>query len=136
MLVPEDRQRVLDALDETIKRNIPYNLDYQVILPNNKKRFIHAEAITIYDNGRPMKLIGTAQDVTERKQMEIALIRSEQHLNDLLSSIQDGFFELDKEWRFTYINQRAARNGNFEPEELIGECIWEKFPYMVNSKQV
>ncbi|AKB83500.1 Phytochrome, two-component sensor histidine kinase [Methanosarcina barkeri 3] len=134
LLVPEDRQRVLDALDEAIKRNTPYNLDYQVILPNNKKRLIHAEAITIYDNGRPMKLIGTAQDVTERKQMEIALIRSEQHLNDLLSSIQDGFFELDKEWRFTYINQRAACNGNFEPEELIGECIWEKFPYMVNSK--
>ncbi|HWQ47660.1 MAG TPA: PAS domain S-box protein [Methanosarcina sp.] len=134
LLIPEDKQRVLDALDETIKRNVPCNIDYQVVLPNSKKRFIHAEAITIYDNGRPVRLIGTAQDVTERKQMETALIRSEQHLNDLLSSIQDGFFELNKEWRFTYINQSAARNGNFESEELIGECIWEKFPYMVNSK--
>jgi PAS domain S-box-containing protein len=56
--------------------------------------------------------------------MEEALRESEQHLNDLLSSIKDGFFELDQEWRFTYINQRAANNGNFEPEELIGECIW------------
>ncbi len=134
LLIPEDKQRVLDTLDETIKRNIPYNIDYQVVLPNSKKRFIHAEAIMIYDNDRPVKLIGTAQDVTERKQMKTALIRSEQHLNDLLSSIQDGFFELDKEWRFAYINQRAARNGDFEPEELIGECIWEKFPHMVNSK--
>lgn len=45
-----------------------------------------------------------------------------------------GFFELDREWCFTYINQYSSRKGNFEPEELIGECIWEKFPYLINSK--
>ena len=80
------------------------------------------------------KFAAIFRDVTERKRIEDALKKSEQHLNDLLSSIQDGFFELDHEWRFTYINNRAANNGNFDPEELIGECIWEKFPYMVNSK--
>jgi PAS domain S-box-containing protein len=74
------------------------------------------------------------RDITERKRMEAALKKNEQRLNDLLSSIRDGFFELDRDWRFTYINKRAARNGGFEPEELIGESIWEKFPYMVNSK--
>ncbi|MHC1756456.1 MAG: PAS domain S-box protein [Methanosarcina sp.] len=74
------------------------------------------------------------RDITERKRMEASLKKNEQRLNDLLSSIRDGFFELDRDWRFTYINKRAARNGGFEPEELIGENIWKKFPYMANSK--
>jgi PAS domain-containing protein len=71
---------------------------------------------------------------SKRKKAEDALKRNEQRLNDILSSIQDGFFELDQEWRFTYINRRASHNVVFEPEELIGECIWEKFGWTVNSE--
>jgi PAS domain S-box-containing protein len=74
------------------------------------------------------------KDGVKLKRVEDSLKTKEQHLNDLLSSIQDGFFELDREWRFTYINKRAANNENFEPEELIGENIWKKFFYMAGSK--
>jgi PAS domain S-box-containing protein len=84
-------------------------------------------------NGEP-RAVSILRDVTERKQIEDALRMSEQHLNDLLSSIKDGFFELDHEWRFTYINQCAANNVGFEPEELIGEYVWEKAPFIVRSK--
>jgi PAS domain S-box-containing protein len=75
LLIPEDKQRVLNALDETINKNVPYNIDYQVVLHNGKKRFIHAEAITIYDNDRPVKILGTAQDITELKQEEYRIFR-------------------------------------------------------------
>ncbi|MDY9927248.1 PAS domain S-box protein [Methanosarcina sp.] len=75
-----------------------------------------------------------SHDITELKWMEAVIKRDKQHLNDILSSIQDGFFELDQEWRLTYINQRAARNSGFEPEDLIGENVWEKFPYMIGSE--
>ena len=73
-------------------------------------------------------------DITNRKQLENSLKIKEQHLDDLLNSIQDVFFELDREWRFTYINQHASHIVNSEPEELIGESIWEKFPFMAGSK--
>jgi PAS domain S-box-containing protein len=75
LLIPEDKQRVLNALDETINKNVPYNIDYPVILHNGKKRFIHAEAITIYDNDRPVKILGTAQDITQLKQEEYRIFR-------------------------------------------------------------
>jgi signal transduction histidine kinase len=53
------------------------------------------------------------------------------HLNgaaDILESISDGFFALDRDWRFIYINQRAASNLGMTPEELTGKTFWEKFP--------
>jgi PAS domain S-box-containing protein len=51
----------------------------------------------------------------------------------LLDSITDGFFALDRQWRFTYANQVALEYLKGTREELLGRNIWEKFPTMVGS---
>jgi PAS domain S-box-containing protein len=43
----------------------------------------------------------------------------------ILESITDGFFALDREWRFTYINSQAEVLFSRRREDLIGERIWE-----------
>jgi PAS domain S-box-containing protein len=71
--------------------------------------------------------------VMTRLKDEKELKASHQQVNNILESISDGFMALDKEWRFTYINRRAAANVGFEPERLIGECLWKKFPNIRGS---
>lgn len=51
-----------------------------------------------------------------------------QQLSDTLESISDGFFALDRDWRFTYVNSQAARWQNRTPSDLIGHSVWEEFP--------
>jgi PAS domain S-box-containing protein len=46
----------------------------------------------------------------------------------LLESIPDAFFALDREWRFTYVNQRALDYYGKRRDELLGRSIWEAFP--------
>jgi PAS domain S-box-containing protein len=48
--------------------------------------------------------------------------------NESLENIQDGFFTLDREWRFSYVNKRVILIVGLEPEELIGKVIWEVSP--------
>jgi PAS domain S-box-containing protein len=69
------------------------------------------------------------KNVAKCTRTEDALKQSEQRLKDILDSIQDGFFELDREYRCTYVNLKAAMQGGLEPEEYIGNCIWDIFPY-------
>ncbi|MGB9927002.1 MAG: PAS domain S-box protein [Methanosarcina sp.] len=76
----------------------------------------------------------TFRDITERKEMEIILRENQNRLSDLLSSIQDGFLEINRDWRLTYVNQRAAENVSLQPADLIGLNIWEEFPYVIGSK--
>jgi len=57
----------------------------------------------------------------------------EQERTDLIESIQDGFFALDRDWRITYVNRRAAQSAGVEPEELIGQNIWEAFPKLIGT---
>ncbi|MEG4213765.1 PAS domain-containing protein [Microcoleus sp. Pol14C6] len=54
-------------------------------------------------------------------------------LSDTLESISDGFFALDRDWRFTYLNSQAARWLNRPSKDLIGHSIWEEFPESVGS---
>jgi PAS domain S-box-containing protein len=51
----------------------------------------------------------------------------------LLDSITDGFFALDRHWRFTYVNQVALEYLKGSREQLLGRSIWEAFPTMVGS---
>ncbi|WP_459194492.1 PAS domain S-box protein [Halosimplex sp. J119] len=56
--------------------------------------------------------------------------RAETHsrLEEVYGRISDGFFALDEQWRFTYLNERANELINPEGRDLIGEEVWDRFP--------
>jgi len=64
---------------------------------------------------------------------EEALAQSNEREHRILESISDAFFSLDREWRFTYVNNGAERILLKSREELIGTTIWEQFPEAVGS---
>jgi PAS domain S-box-containing protein len=51
-----------------------------------------------------------------------------QPLGDVLDRVSDAFVALDKNWRYTYVNQQAASLFGRRPEDLIGRHIWTEFP--------
>ena len=59
--------------------------------------------------------------------------RRGRHVTDILESITDAFFALDRRWRFTYVNREAERLLSRPREELIGRDLWEQFPTTANS---
>ena len=52
---------------------------------------------------------------------------------EVLASISDAFFALDREWRFSYVNAQAEPLLERRPEELLGLNVWEAFPEAVGS---
>ncbi|TMA52772.1 MAG: PAS domain S-box protein, partial [Deltaproteobacteria bacterium] len=51
----------------------------------------------------------------------------------ILESITDGFFAVDHQWQFTYINQKAEQLLQKRPDELLSKNVWEEFPEAVSS---
>jgi PAS domain S-box-containing protein len=49
-------------------------------------------------------------------------------LTRVLEATSDGFFALDADWRFTYVNEHTGRIFNRNPASLIGKHIWTEFP--------
>jgi PAS domain S-box-containing protein len=79
------------------------------------------------------------QDITERRRAEETLQESNRRMENILESITEDFFAVDREWRYTYINEQAlrrirARKGEgVSREELMGKSVWEVFPEAVGS---
>ena len=79
------------------------------------------------DSGAPLHFISQVQDISERKSVEVERAVTHQYTREVLERITDGFYALDRDWRFTYVNQTAERMLGRIREELQGQIIWEEF---------
>ncbi len=97
---------------------------HDYILKGNPARLAPAVARELRD----------AETRRERRKAEIALGESRERLINTLENITDGFFTLDHEWRFTYVNHAAERLWRRNRDTLIGKSIWADIsPPSVNS---
>ena len=86
------------------------------------------------ESGQIEAVAGTTRDVTERRQAEEQVQRSEQHLRSILESITDAFVAIDAQWRFEYVNGQAERICGMRREDLLGKSLWEAFPDLIGSR--
>ncbi len=68
------------------------------------------------------------RDITVRKQVEEALAQSNAKLAEVLNSIQDDFYVLDRNWNFVFASRQFTGRIGKAPEDFIGKNIWEMFP--------
>jgi PAS domain S-box-containing protein len=67
---PDDRERYTAEVARAIGDGGTYTIDYRIVRPDGV-RFLHAQGQVMSDEvGRPVRALGTVQDVTERKQVE------------------------------------------------------------------
>lgn len=52
----------------------------------------------------------------------------QQQLVKVLATTHDGFFALDRQWRYLYLNPVVERYERKSKQELLGKVIWEVFP--------
>lgn len=69
---PEDRPRIMAAIESAIRDGADYDVEYRVILPNGDLRWLHARgrAAQTADDGGVRRLAGVSLDITERKRAE------------------------------------------------------------------
>ena len=67
-------------------------------------------------------------------EQSIAAQETERKVATILESITDAFVAFDRDWRYTYVNQAAAKLLHKTPEELLGKHVWnEVFPELVGG---
>jgi PAS domain S-box-containing protein len=58
---------------------------------------------------------------------------SKERIDSILASIDDAFVALDRDFRYTFVNDKALRLMGKAREELLGETMWDVFPDTVGS---
>jgi PAS domain S-box-containing protein len=71
---PDDRARVLEARTQSLRDGKPWTCDYRVVRDDGV-RVVHARGEVVVDAaGEPVRMVGTVQDVTDKKEAEVRMI--------------------------------------------------------------
>jgi PAS domain S-box-containing protein len=90
--------------------------------------------------GAVTAFLGIHRDVSERKRAEKALAEAHLRSETILESIPDEFVAVDRDWRYTYINDRAlqrmqVRSGRpVSRDDMLGRTMWDAFPDAVGTE--
>ena len=127
-LHPDDLKPVSEALQCAIDDCGDFSSLYRILLPGDgATRWISARGRVLCDpDGAPNRLLGAAYDITDQRGDELGVAR-------VLEAMPAGFYSLDHEWRFTYVNAQAEQLLGRTRDELHGEVLWDAFPAAVSS---
>ncbi|MGE5523798.1 MAG: PAS domain S-box protein [Rhodospirillaceae bacterium] len=70
---------------------------------------------------------------SEREQLLTTERAARERVINILESITDAFFAVDRNWRFTYVNREAERLLRRSRNELLGRNVWAEFPQAVGA---
>jgi len=92
-------------------------------------RWARTDKVPILDkDGIPVGLVGFAQDITEWKKTQEALLESEAKYRELAESITDVFFALDNKLRYTHWNKASEELTGISAKDALGKHIYDIFP--------
>ena len=114
-LPPQDRQAVARAAADAIQGGKPYSIEHRVIRTDGTERTLLEQGEIVRDDrGRPLRMIGTALDITELK-------RAEARVRDLFETVPIAIFEGDPDGTIRLANPATAQMFGFaSPDEMVG----------------
>ncbi len=81
---PDDREDVKEAINEALRGGKPYSIEHRIVLPDDTTRIVHEQGVVTFNaSGEPVRMVGTVQDITERKLAEEKLRNSREQLRNL-----------------------------------------------------
>ncbi len=117
---PDERALVRSAVAEAIAKRVPYSVEHRIVRTDGSERFVleHAE-IFFGPEGRPARMIGAVQDITERKRAEQAVRISEESYRAVFNSSNDAIFIHDIETgRILDVNDTTLRLYGYTRDEI------------------
>ena len=129
LLPAESRQEMQAYFNAVIDQRRPFDREYRIINPSDgKERWLHERGeVRCDEQGNSLTMIGTIQDITERKQAEEKLRESDERNRTLLEVSPDGIW-IHNNAKITYVNNMLVKMLDYgSAQDLIGREIYEFF---------
>ncbi len=124
LIHPDDLQESLDRMkDFQLQDGLTLYFENRYLSKSGKIKHL---SWTATKEPEKNELFCVAKDITEKKELFI-------EKNNILESIGDAFFAIDRNWIVTYWNYAAAEILKRSKEEMLGKNLWESFNEAIGS---
>jgi PAS domain S-box-containing protein len=129
-LHPEDREFVLQAIENSLHTGAEYEAEYRVLLADGQVRWIAGRGhVEFNGNGQPARMRGAALDITKRKQ-------AEEQFRLVVEAAPNAMIMVNTDGCITLVNTQAEAVFGYAREELIGHHIEMLVPERFRSNNM
>ena len=118
---PEDRAAIREAFRQAVREGTPYELELRLIDANGRQRWVRTRGEPQTENGEVVRVRGTLQDVTSRKEMRDTLRKQKELLSSVTDHISEGIFRSTEDDGIVYANQAFVDMFGYESFEALVE---------------
>ncbi|WP_299824699.1 PAS domain S-box protein [uncultured Pontibacter sp.] len=129
---PPDVKKVKGIFQRT-SAGEPNMFEMRVVDALDEVKVVHVTLLPVYLSGAVIGVQGIAKDITEAIQAQRLMQEHSEQLRKILESVTEPFFALDATWRYTFTNQAHCDVIQKSRDELLGNSIFEIFPWMLKS---
>jgi PAS domain S-box-containing protein len=125
---PDDVEKVKKSFRAVFEGGTQLNIEYRIRRKDGQWIWIHDRSIGAYEKDGVKYADGVFFDITDRKQAEEALLKSEEFAKASLNATADMMYLVEPNGKILTVNNIAAQNIGKTPDELIGTNIFDYFP--------
>lgn len=115
---PAQRGMVEQHIQETLHSRNAYQLEHQVLCTGGKLRTWYSQGKLLLDEKRrPQRLLGTCQDITQRKQSESEMAK----LSSAVTQAADAILITDQDGLVEYVNPAFENMTGYSLKEIYGQ---------------
>ena len=117
---PEDREKYRNVLKDAINKSQGYNIEYRIVRKDNTIIYVYEHVEMIFgEDGRPIRLVGNTQDITERKHAEKKLQESNITIETIYEHLYLGIVSIDMVTRSTIMVSKGMEDITGYPKEYF-----------------
>ncbi len=123
LIHPDDRHQMSDyLLNHVIKGKNTFNKEYRIVRPTDGETiWVHGKGeLRFNEQGKPVKMIGTIHDISDRKLSEEMLKKSKALYQDLVETSQNLIWQCDIKGNFVFVNSTFINTLGYSLNEIIG----------------
>ena len=119
---PDDRDRVDRAYRDSVRVRQPYEITHRLLMADGRVKHVHESCETSYDPvGKPLRSIGTVQDVTASVLAQEAIRESEERFRTVADHTYDWEYWRGPNDEFLYISPSCKRITGYAESELAAD---------------
>lgn len=125
---PDDRQRVRNVLEKTIRQDLPsYQVKFRIITNDGDERWMQSRGNLIYDHdNNPLQIAGVVTDITEQKKLEDDYQREKELLESIFENIPVMIDITTDDMKTVRVNKTYEETTGFKQDQIMHEDIMDK----------
>ncbi|MGA1876251.1 MAG: PAS domain S-box protein [bacterium] len=122
---PDDHDYLRGLFQTALNDKKPFEYQHRCVRGDGATCILQGRAEVFTDTtGKPVKIVGFVQDITELKQAEEALRESEKKYRLIVENAQEGIWAIDEEAKTTFVNKRMADMLGYTVDEMLGKSLF------------